>query len=156
MGPRGALTIREMLSVQTHPGHIFWLVMRERYVPDWILQTLAVDLANEFLARAKAVGVYLDFRSWRAIETKQAWINSEVSTGALRVAIDKAALAREEVADLADTHVAAAASIVSEAMDFDAESAFSQTFYSFIERYSMRADRQWVLTQALIRLEQVA
>lgn len=143
-----ALTVREVLEVRTHPGRLFWAIMRERVAPATVLRRMAIVMAREFLTRMVADGVYVDFRSSRALDTAKAYVDGEVSLGAMRVAAVKAAQAAVDVAELDEPKVAAAALVVDQALLPDAEDAVSQVFYTFVAWFGRRADLHWLVDQA--------
>lgn len=147
-GGKDALTVREVLDVPTHPGRLFWAIMRERLVPPDVLRRMAIATAREFLRRMAERGTYIDFRTGRALDTGEAYVDGTVSLGAVRVAAEKAARAGSDVAELDDQSVAACALIVSQALLPNAEEAQSQVFYTFVEWFGDRDDFRWLLDRA--------
>lgn len=147
-GGKDALTVREVLDVPTHPGRLFWAVMRERLVPPDVLRRMAIATAREFLRRMAHRGTYIDFRTGRALDTGQAYVDGAVSLGAMRAAAAKAGAAATDVAELNDRSVAACASIAGQALLPNAEEAQSQVFYTFVEFFDSREDFHWLLDQA--------
>lgn len=144
-GENSSITVDEALSSPTHPGHIFWAVMRERYVPAPFLHSVAIGYAAEFLERGHARQAYVDFRLSNALGVKQAWLEHTVSLGAVHAASEKAEIARLELAELNDAAASACAQIVCHALHDDAENAHRSAFYTFIETYHSHDDFRWLI-----------
>lgn len=147
---RDAITVRETLSIRTHLSRKFWAIMRDEVVPDRVLHQLAVDYAEEFLRRVTPG--YLDYRTRRGLDAKQAWLDDRISIGDLQVAAIGAAQAVVTVTGLDDKRVSDCASMVCEALAGTGESAQRQAFYAFLGLFGNRSGRDWLLQQVTTRL----
>jgi microcystin-dependent protein len=147
---RDAITVRETLSVRTHLSRKFWAIMRDEVVPERVLHQLAVDYADEFLRRVAPV--YMDFRTRRALEAKQGWLDDRISIGDLQVAAFGAAQALVTVGGLDDKLVSDCASMVCQALAGTGEIAQRQAFYAFLGLFGNRSGRDWLLQQVTTRL----
>ena len=150
---RPTLTVGEVLAVRTHIAWKFWAVMREEVLPDATLHQLSVDYAAEFLRRATPA--YVDFRTHRALDAKQAWLDDRISLGELQVAGVSATQALDTVAYFGDQTVSDCASMVCQALVADSgEVAQRQAFYAFISYFRTRSDIGWLLRHVRSRLAQ--
>lgn len=147
---RDAITVRETLSVRTHLSRKFWAIMRDEVVPERVLHQLSVDYAEEFLRRVAPV--YMDFRTRRALDAKQAWLDDRISIGDLQVAAIGAARALVTVAGLDDKLVSDCATMVCQALAGTGEAAQRQAFYAFLGLFGNRSGRDWLLQQVTTRL----
>jgi len=149
---RPTLTVGEILTVRTHIAWKFWAIMRDEVLPDAMLHQLAVDYATEFLRRSGPA--YVDFRTYRGLDAKQAWLDSRISIGELQVAAISATEALTTVAYFGDQTVSDCASMVCQALAGLGELAQRQAFYAFIGQFHTGADVQWLLDHVRSRLSQ--
>ncbi|GAB3833810.1 hypothetical protein ACFPIJ_09690 [Dactylosporangium cerinum] len=149
-------TVGDLLAVPTHPSRVVWAVMRERVLPAHVLYQIAVDYAGQFVDHARRRGVYLDFRTVRGLVAMQDWLDDRISLGARLIAAEAAGQARTDVADLGEPPASAAADIVCAAMLDNAEAAFRETFYLYLDGHGDAAGLRWVVARARARLGAVA
>jgi hypothetical protein len=153
MRGRDAITVAEALEVRAPAAIVFWAVLREYLVGAPVLHQLALDVAGEYLQRSRAThGTYIDFRTERALDAKQAWIDRRISDGELVVAATRAGQAALDVALHGDPQVWAIAHIVCQSLTFEPDDAVTQTYYSFIETFAGPDDNAWLIAQAGKRL----
>jgi hypothetical protein len=140
---RETITVGQALEVSAHIARKFWAIMRDEVLPNSILHQFAVDYAAEFLGRANPE--YVDFRTHRALDAKQAWLDDKISLGELRVAEAGARAALDTVAGYGDERVSDCAFVVCQALADRGEEAQRRTFYTFLEHFGTRQDREWLI-----------
>jgi hypothetical protein len=153
MRGRDAVTVAEALEVRAPAAIVFWAVLREYLVGARVLHQVAVDVAGEYLQRSRTThGTYIDFRTERALDAKQAWIDQRISDGELVVAATRAGQAALDVALHGDPEVWAVAHIVCQALVFEPDQAVAQAYYSFVDTYAEADDNAWLIALAGKRL----
>jgi microcystin-dependent protein len=149
---RPTLTVGEILAVRTHIAWKFWAIMRDEVLPDTMLHQLAVDYTTEFMRRFGPA--YVDFRTYRGLDAKQAWLDNRISIGELQVVTISANEALTTVAYFGDQTVSDCASMACQALAGLGEDAQRQAFYAFIGRFHSGTDVQWLLDHVRSRLSQ--
>lgn len=143
MGGRQALTVGAILEVDTAGGRPLWAIMREEVLPAELMHQCAIDLALWHLERVDELDTYVDFRSRRAPQAKQAWLDGELSLGGLMHVARRAADAQALVSELEDPVVHHTAQIMTVVTETEPAWTFRQIYYRhrdvFDDRDSDRA-----------------
>lgn len=138
-----ALTVQKVLETDITASVRFWVVMRESLIPARHLHAMTQDLVERFLVRARGDGVYVDYRTARAIDAKRRWIDHEISGGALAYARQNAQAARDLVCAADDPRAWSVASAACHACrEDDPRAAFRSTFYTTLDLHGQAADQQ--------------
>jgi hypothetical protein len=155
-GDRDRATVGETLEIRVLPNIIFWTIMRPELIEERVIHQLAVELAEHLLARLRAEGHYIDFRSERVLAKMREWIAGSATLGELSVVRARAARAREDVQDIDDSAVWLGARVAVEASDTDARDAFRNAFYSAIEHDMGKKHQLEILNRVKVRLKELS
>jgi len=116
------------------------LLMHEDLIPADKMHQTAAALAEAVLDRMAAEGVYIDFRSRRAIAAKRSWLGREISLGELNLAVAKAQRAIVDLWDLQDARVSLGAEMALAAAGSDPRTSVLVTLGNALDAYGTRED----------------
>lgn len=137
-----SMTVAAILHLPLDVKVVACAVMHEDVIPGGKMHRVAVGIAENVFDRLTDDKVYLDFRTRRMIAAKRAWIENEISLGELRLAQVKAERAREDVVELNDQRVLAAAELAVIAGDTTPRTAIRSILGIAVEIYDSKEDRQ--------------
>lgn len=155
-GARDRVTVGQTLEIPALPNIIFWTVMRPELIAEPIIHLLAVELAENFLARLRSEGTYIDFRSERVLVKKKLWAQQKATLGELSVIRARAERARADVADIDDPAVWRGARIAVQASQIDARNAFRKAFHTAIDHDFGKKHQLAILERVKLSLKELS
>lgn len=150
------MTIREVLRLPLNPRLLTCAVMHEDIVPAGAIRSIAAAIGADAIDRAAAAGIYIDFRTRRAIDAARAFAADRCSLGELRVACVNAEAARDLVMDLGDATVTKVAALAVSVCDPDSRSAILRTLADALELFSGTDDEHRYIGLISKMLQEVA
>lgn len=150
------MTIGEMLRLPISPRLLTCAVMHQEIVPTEAMRLIAAELAAIVIERAAEQGVYVDFRSRKAIETARRFARGECSLGELRVACVRAGAVQDTVMAPDDKKVEQVAALAVSVCDPDSRSAILRTLADALDLFHEKADEQRYIRLIAKMLQEVA
>ncbi len=140
-GGASSMTVGNILRLPLDVKTLACAVMHEEVIPARKMHKIGAALADDVLDHLTADGIYVDFRTRRAITAKRAWADNAISLGELNLALGKADRALTDIWELQNERVTAGAELALSVASTDSRIAVLSTLAAAVDAYGTRESR---------------